>query len=123
MKHQVTIINRVLARVNKKPNGEWLCIQAMDGLIDETIAQKLRDIRQKNAGKVLQLTRVASRAIQEIRRVEAAMAAEAAAVTRCTAPGRSFEAIYRDFCKEDACANVIDSLEKDAAAAAARVFK
>ena len=87
------------------------------------IASKLRDIRQKHAGNVLQLTHVAARAIQEIQRIEAAMATEAAEVTQCTAPGRSFEAIYREFCKEDACCDVIDSLEKDAAAAAARVFK
>jgi hypothetical protein len=79
------------------------------------IASKLHDIRQKHAGKVLQLTRVASRAIQEIKRIEAAMAAEAAAVTQCTAPGRSFEAIYREFCKEDACADILEALEKDAA--------
>ena len=90
---------------------------------DETIAAKLRDIRQKHAGNVLQLTRIAARAIQEIRRIEATMAAEAAAVTQRTAGGRSFEAICRDFCKEDACADVIDSLKKDAAAANARVFK
>ena len=89
---------------------------------EETIAAKLRDIRQKHAGKILQLTRVAARAIQEIRRIEATMAAEAALVTQPTA-GRSFEAICRDFCKEDACADVIDSLKKDAAVAAARVFK
>jgi hypothetical protein len=90
---------------------------------EETIAAKLRDIRQKHAGNVLQLTRVAARAIQEIRRIEATMAAEAAAVTQGAVDGRSFEAICRDFCKEDASADMIDTLKKDAAVANARVFK
>ena len=91
--------------------------------MDGSIAAKLHDIRQKHAGNILQLTRVAARAIQGIRRIEATMAAEAAAVTQQPAAGRSFEAICRDFCKEDACADVIDSLKKDAAVANARVFK
>ena len=81
----------------------------------DDIAAKLRAIRQKNAGRVLQLSRVAMKAIQEIKQIEAAMAAEAAAEAQC--PAAAFEAIYSAFV-DDACADVIDALEKDAAAAA-----
>jgi hypothetical protein len=80
----------------------------------DATAAKLRAIRQKNSGRVLQLSRVAMKAIQEIKQIEAAMAAEAAAEAQCPAVGRSFEAIYSDFVN-DACADVIDALEKDAA--------
>ena len=80
----------------------------------DATAAKMRAIRQKNSGRVLQLSRVAMKAIQEIKQIEAAMAAEAAAEAQCPAAGRSFEAIYSDFV-DDACVDVIDALEKDAA--------
>ncbi len=84
---------------------------------EEGIAAKLRAIRQKNAGKVMRLSRIAVRAIQEIKKIEEAMTAEAATVAQCAAAGRTFESIYRDFAKEDeACSDILVALEKDAAA-------
>lgn len=108
--------HRLILAGSIKAVAQW--IHSLTGMERETTAAKLRAIRQSHAAKVLQLTRVAATAIQEIKRVEATMAAEAAAVTQCAAPGRSFEAIYRDYCEDDeAC--VFAALVKDAAGARA----
>ena len=85
----------------------------------DDIAAKLRTIRQKNAGRVLQLSRVAMKAIQEIKQIEAAMAAEAAAEAQCPAVGRSFAEIYSEFAN-DASSDIVDALAQDVAAAMAQ---
>ena len=75
-------------------------------------ASKLRGIRRKYAPAVLELTRAAATAIRKIAQIEAAMAAEAAAVTGRAAPA-SFEAMYREFVDEPTT-DVIGALESDA---------